>query len=353
MGKVKYYDKTILEYKQQQRNKKRYRNIEGTITLTEAIEIARANWEGNLEPQSISTYMDHLKEFKTFAHHCWPHPCRLIDIDKFMCADYRSYLNGRQNKNKNEGEKLSGRTIQLKLDSVRALFSVLKTLGYIDLNPMAMIEHSKIRSKRKFQEEEDTPCPLQMEDVEKMLKLDIHRRKWALRDQIMVYFLILFAPRNVELLNLKWTDLNGELLTIRRVKHNRPGKFFIPKFLLDLLYEMRERYGLTGNDPIFISQYRREFSPNGIRTVIKKIGDEVGLSNLLPKHFRTLLLTILSEKYDPKTIQAFIGHLTPDTAMKYYEKRPRKELQTVLDVWVKEGFAEKYSEENIAEENAA
>ena len=79
----------------------------------------------------------------------------------------------------------------------------------------------------------------------------------------------------------------------------------------------------------------------------------MGLSNLLPKHFRTLLLTILSEKYDPKTIQAFIGHLTPDTAMKYYEKRPRKELQTVLDVWVKEGFAEKYSEENIAEENAA
>jgi hypothetical protein len=116
---------------------------------------------------------------------------------------------------------------------------------------------------------------------------------------------------------------------------------------------MRERYGLGGDDPIFISQYRTQFSQNGNRSVILKCGKEVGMPNLLPKHFRTLLLNVLSIKYDSKTTQAFIGHLTPETVNKHYAKRPTKELQAILDVWVQEGFADLDDDENINEELTA
>lgn len=316
------YEVRITAY--QQRNSKRYRGLKGPITLHEAIKIATAEWRGrHLSEATITAYLSDLKEFSAFAHKVWSHPCYFSEIDKFKCADYRSYLYSH--------EEWTGTTLQRKIDSLSALFKVLVPLRYAEVNPIHLIESGEDRRKR-VPNRLETECPVGIEDIHRLFSLDFGG-KWGLRDRVLFYILIFFAPRNVELQNLRWWHLDGNILTIPRVKHNLPGTFAIPDFLVELFDKMRFRYGLNGDDPIFISQYRTGISPNGLRYILKRYQDKLQLAQLRPKDFRTLLLTIISKKWDPRTVQAFIGHLTPETANKFYERRTRTEIQSVFNVW--------------------
>jgi site-specific recombinase XerD len=323
VNRTSYFEDKIEAYLQ--RNKKRYRNVKGPLTLHEAIQIAKAEWRGRgLTENTIVAYTTDLKEFSKFAHKSWSHPCYVHEIDKFKCADFRAYLH--------ERDDLKGSSIQRKIDTVRSLFNVLVQLGYVTTNPMALIENSRDR-RRRVPNNGIEPCPLTMDDLKRLLshKFD---GKWGLRDQVLFYVLVLFAPRSIELRLLRWWHLDGKTLTIKRVKGNLPGVFEVPDFLLDLLYRMRDRYGLNGDDPIFISQYRRELSPKGLHYIMQKYKRKLGFAQLRAKDFRTLLLTVISRQWDPRTVQAFIGHLTPETANRFYERRTRKEIQAVLDIWV-------------------
>ncbi|MBX6353850.1 MAG: tyrosine-type recombinase/integrase [Thermoflavifilum sp.] len=306
------------------RNPGRYNAVKEPLTLTEAVMIAKAEWRRmGLSESTLAAYTSDLKEFKLFAHRKWSHPCYVQEIDKYRCADFRAYLYDRGD--------LRPASIQRKLDAVSSLFNVMVKLGYISHNPIRLIEDGKIR-RRRVPDNRVERAVLTIDGVESLLSLDFED-KWGLRDEVILYCLLLFAPRNTELRELRWWHLDGRTLTIPRLKANLPGTFQVPTFLLDLMYAMRDRFGLNGDDPIFVSQYYRELSPNGLRYIIRKHGEAAGIRGLRPKDFRTFLLSTISKRCDPYTVQKFIGHRRLETASRFYVRRTQKELQAVFDTW--------------------
>ncbi|HHY65586.1 MAG TPA: tyrosine-type recombinase/integrase [Alicyclobacillus sp.] len=311
-------------------NRKRYRNVKGPITLHEGISVAVSEWAGQGKSSfTIKTYQRHLMQFAKFAHKAIEHPAYVSRIDRFCVAKYRTFLYKRVTK---QGKRLSGRSIQLHLDSLRAFFKVMKDLGYVPTNPVEEIESKEYRRARVATNPTDE-SPLTMEKLIALLTLDFRAigGYWGLRDKALFYVLTSFGLRESELRKLKWSHLQEDILILPRCKRNSEGVYQVRPDLRDLLYKVREVYGLRGDDPMFISQNRCQLSKTGLQKRVKKYGEMIGLPNLCATHFRTRVLSEVSREHDPITVQNYIGHKSPDTANRWYIKRPKRELQRVYE----------------------
>ncbi|WP_169794277.1 site-specific integrase, partial [Alicyclobacillus shizuokensis] len=101
-----------------EQNTKRYRNLKGPLTLHEGIDLAIHEWTAQGKaPNTIDTYVRHLREFSTFAHKKFQHPNLVQRMDRFCIASYRTFLAARRTE---EGAPLSPRSVQIRLDSLRA-----------------------------------------------------------------------------------------------------------------------------------------------------------------------------------------------------------------------------------------
>lgn len=320
-----YFDRMVEDVTQ--KNTRRYRNQQGPITLHEATSLSRTEWEGlGMSKDTMDTYQHHLREFSSFAHRCLAHPCYLNTIDRFVIARYRMYL-------QSEKRGIAPRTVQLKLDTVRAFFKVMINLGYCTTNPVAQLEDSKTR-RRRIGRKSNEPCVLTPEHVKQLFALK-YSGQWGLRDKTLMYTLVFFALRTQEVGNQMWTQLKGHELTFNRLKENDPGVFNIPDFYREMLLEMRRQYGLRADDPIFMSQYRWALGKSGVRRLVRKYGVMIGIPTLCPKDFRTFLVSEISRGTDLKSVQRFIGHLNLETTNHFYQRRTQNEVQQVLDAWVK------------------
>ncbi|WP_029420792.1 tyrosine-type recombinase/integrase [Alicyclobacillus macrosporangiidus] len=302
--------------------------VAGSMTVAQAIKLAKSYWQQQgCSFDTYASYSEHLKEFGYWAHENL-RPCLISEMNEWQTARYREYLYTRPSK---RGGTLSGSTIQHHLDTLSSFFNIMVLYGQMERNPLRLIEgphsrHNRLKSVPK------RPCPLNMEVCKQLLSLPFDGHL-GLRDRVMLHFSILFAPRPSEMAELTWMDLEWNVLTINRKNKNEPGVFQVPEYLLRLLQEMRFKYGAKANDPIFLSQGgKRGLSARGVRQAISRIGNRIGI-DLCPKDFRTFLMSELSRIVDPKTLQAFVGHLDPQTSMKYYAKRTRIEIQRTLAVW--------------------
>ncbi|MDQ0190460.1 tyrosine-type recombinase/integrase [Alicyclobacillus cycloheptanicus] len=298
------------------------------LSVAEAIKLAKSHWQGqNVSVETYVSYSSHLKEFSIWAHENL-RPCLISEMNGWYTAKYREYLCTRQSM---RGGKLSGTTIQHHLDTLSSFFRVMVLFRQMENNPLDYIEGPNSRHNRLLSVPK-RPCPLTVDVANQLLSLKYDYRL-GLRDRVMLHFLILFAPRTSELAELTWMDLEWNKITIERKKKNEPGTFVVPTYLFQWLQEMREKYGAKADDPIFPSQGgKRGLSARGIRQVIKRLGERVGI-NLCPKDFRTLLMSELSRTEDGKLVQMFVGHLGEQTSKKFYVKRARSEVQHTLDVW--------------------
>jgi|GEM_PF-4574942 len=207
------------------------------------------------------------------------------------------------------------------------------TLSYVSENPVRILEDSTDRQSRIINDP-TTESPLTLELLDQLLNLDFetHGGFWGARDKALITFAASFGSRESEIREMSWRHLNGHILEINRKKRNLIGVYQLEDEFYTLLQDIRYTYGLRPDDPMFISQYRCQLSKSGLRRIIKKYGEIIGLPELTISHFRTRLLSELTERYDDKTVQNFIGHKYPDTVNRWYSKRPKKQTQEVYGV---------------------
>ncbi|QQE77301.1 tyrosine-type recombinase/integrase [Alicyclobacillus sp. SO9] len=308
-------------------NPKRYRNLRGPISLHEGIDIAMQAWSRH--PKTTrDTYERQLRDFSAFAHKKFQHPVSVVRLDYHCLAQYRLFLNRRVTK---DGQLYSPASIQLAMDSLSSFFNVMVNLSYIPENPVRLLEDSSDRESR-IRIDPVTESPLTLSLLKELLNLDFekHGGNWGLRDKAIIRVAATFGTRESELREIYWNHLNDDILQINRKKRNLTGVYQLDEGFDSLLREVRYTYGLRPDDPMFISQYRCQLSKSGLRRIIKKYGEIIGLPELTMRHFRTRLLSELTKTYDDKTVQNFIGHKFPDTVNRWYSKRPKQQTQQVL-----------------------
>jgi integrase/recombinase XerD len=183
--------------------------------------------------------------------------------------------------------------------------------------------------------------PFTQDEVQAMLKACTYSREarpgnrksfvmrlpHAKRDQAIIMVLVDTGLRAGELCKLRIGDIDSKTGRVE-VKHGviggaKGGKgrtVFLGKAARRAVwrYLADREDDLTADDPIFISQEDRAFTPDTLRQVIKAVADRAGVKNAYPHKFRhTFAIAYLRAGGDVFTLQALLGHASLDMVRHY------------------------------------
>jgi len=215
----------------------------------------------------------------------------------------------------------SKRGIARKIATLRSFFKFLTKNEFITKNPMEKISSPKIKT------EENLPKYLELDDIEKILKLLRNRSLFNSRRSERYYLLvrILYATmaRVSEISNIKIKDINFQQGIIRlRGKGNKERFIPIDKESLDCIQDsLDNRIYYSENDYLFVNTRNSRLSPRIIQEDIKIIRERGGLSTskrVTPHIFRHTGATHLRRAgMDISELQDILGHASSNTTRIY------------------------------------
>ena len=215
----------------------------------------------------------------------------------------------------------SKRGIARKIATFRSFFKYLIKNEFITKNPMEKISSPKIKT------EENLPKYLELDDIEKILKLLRNRSLFNSRRSERYYLLvrILYATmaRVSEISNIKIKDINFQQGIIRlRGKGNKERFIPIDKESLDCIQDsLDNRIYYSENDYLFVNTRNSRLSPRIIQEDIKIIRERGGLSTskrVTPHIFRHTGATHLRRAgMDISELQDILGHASSNTTRIY------------------------------------
>ena len=224
------------------------------------------------------------------------------DVRTMNTDDIRKYLAYYQNKN-----NCNNLTIDGVRRSLSSFFTFLEIEEYIIKSPVKRIRKIKsdIVVKETYSDEE----------LEKLRNNCKNIRNLAIID-----LLNSSGIRISELTNLKIEDINFEnksCVVFGKGKKMREV-YFDGKTKLHLEEYLKTR--TDSNKFLFVSLYRpyNQLQSKGIEMMLKRLGEEIGMSKVHPHKFRRTLATRAIDKGMPiEQVQKLLGHSKIDTTLHY------------------------------------
>lgn len=225
--------------------------------------------------------------------------------------------------NKQNDNMVSKATVNLELRTLKAIFNIAMTFGYINDNPVCKVKQMKTkeRQRRNFKDEEIRLIVDYYGGVNNTLMLNIF------------YFALFTGCRINEILNIQWDDIdlenrilhivNKETFTTKNFENRNVS---IHDELLKLLKEMQKSFVNEGFDCSYYNQRYlfsktngEKYSSNYISHKFKRCLRELGLPEYLNFHCtRYTHIGLMHEKgISPEQIQKEIGHKSLQTTYHY------------------------------------
>ncbi|MDU4695156.1 MULTISPECIES: site-specific tyrosine recombinase XerD [Paenibacillus] len=224
-------------------------------------------------------------------------------------------------------------TIQRVSVTLRAFFQYLLRERRIDQDPFVMLEVPKVEKK--------PPQALTVEEIERLLDTPKPDTPLGLRDKAMLELLYATGIRVSELISLNQDDVNLELHFLR-CSGERGKERIIP--FGGVTAEWLDRYlregrlhmvvGEDDNPALFPNRRGGRISRQGFWKVIKKYGQEAGISSDITPHTlrHSFAVHLLERGADVWSVQELLGHSDAST-IQMYVNRSRSNLKTVYDAF--------------------
>ena len=289
------------------------------------------NLASSKEPKTVLEYVRKIKLFLSFLNEDYEQ----IDISKVTDLDISRYIASREVKrvkvkNKKTGkveERVSATSSSYLKGTHTVLmgfFSYLQLKGYIDTNPVKMVQRIRREDsvkRRRFKEDDLRKI---MESVESLNKEGSYIK---CRDEAIIMLLINTGMRETALTEINVEDINfsENKLTIIDKRHTT-HEYYLNDMLSSILrnyIEKRKEYLGEENqmDALFISQKKNRIHPNSIADLVKKYTLNSLGAALSPHKLRAAFCTILYEKTkDIEFVRDVVGHKSSSTTRKYIVK---------------------------------
>ena len=129
-----------------------------------------------------------------------------------------------------------------------------------------------------------------------------------------------------ELVGLKWSDLNKDVLTV----YGKGGKtryVKVPDSLLNALNTIRKPEGV-----IFLSRYGKPLSRIAVFKMVKKVAEKAGLSDKVSPHYlrHSHASHSLQNGASVRLVQATLGHASITTTEKYLHISPSESSSSFI-----------------------
>ena len=235
-------------------------------------------------------------------------------------SNVESYMISLETRDTNSGKKRTGDDIlQARWSSLNTFFSWLKKRGYIQSNPMDMIDRPKNNTEHKV-------TFLNKAEIGKLFKAvdNNPNRVVAARDRTLFSLAIATGLRASALTNINLDDIdwsNGVINVIE--KRQKIREIPIGQNTLKILKEWIElrnkEFADIDSAAVFLSQKKGRLSGDAANDALKKYCVEAGIQKKITMHkLRASAATNLAaSKVDIQTIGNILGHQSTATTLKY------------------------------------
>lgn len=254
--------------------------------------------EKMLSENTKEAYQNDLNHFTSFLNK----ERQINMIDQIKKDDIITYIEYLKNK------KLSTRSINRHIVSIKNFFKYMIKLQKINNNPADNIELPKLK--------QSLPKVLTIEEVNKLLDIN-PTNPFEYRNKAMLELLYATGLRVGELVNLKIQDVNLEMNIVRCMGKGKKERI-IPigdiatKWLKEYIevhrHFLKNKKYMT--DALFLNNHGKKITRQGLFLIIKKITEEKKINkNFSPHTLRHSFAThLLDGGADLRSIQELLGH---------------------------------------------
>lgn len=252
--------------------------------------------------------------------------------------NYKKYLINQSNK---KGGKLSPKTVNKKMESLRTYFFYCKDQDIIPNNPMEQIKPIKIQ--KRFAD----PRWLNRNEKNNLFRVLnneelIRKNSWKHKRMVAIVYLMLHGGlRRSEVVQLEVSDLDFKKKIIS-VREGKGGKSriipFMTKELNKALVEWLDVRGKQSTTKLFTSihthiaqgEKTNEITISAINYLFIKLQKLTGIEDLTPHSLRhTFANDLISEGHKITVIQSLLGHEDVNSSM-IYASASNQEQKTAL-----------------------
>ncbi len=247
------------------------------------------------------------------------------EVSQAVLERYQGYLHYSQNKTK-KNQKLSTRTQQLRLTTLKGFFKWLSKYNHIQGNPASELILPKLGKRLPH-------AVLTIREIEKVLNVIDLESPLGIRDRAILETLYSTGIRRMELCNLKNPDLNLEegFVMVREGKNNKDRVVPIGEraiaWLDKYLWESRQ---LLAPDPdygmVFLTKDGKPIKPKHLTWITNKYVKLAGVGKTGSCHiFRHTMATLMLDGgADIRYIQEMLGHARLETTQVYTSVSKKK-----------------------------
>ncbi|WP_105617861.1 tyrosine-type recombinase/integrase [Vallitalea okinawensis] len=226
---------------------------------------------------------------------------------------------------KKDGKPLSLATVSQRLNIISGLFTFAKDVGYLQYNPVKAIKKPKYdnRNEHKFLTEQDTTLLL------KSLKQSSQDSTISDRNFLIGAILLYTGLRISELCSLSWCDfyldprnrigikVKGKGSKWRNIKIRKELWFYISMYRRKC--GKSDEFDIEDTSPLFYNRYDERLSQWGVRKMLSKACEQVGLSKKVTPHWfrHTSASMALANGADIKKVMTQFGWSSLVTPQRY------------------------------------
>jgi integrase/recombinase XerD len=258
-----------------------------------------------------------------------------LKVSNAEMLKYQTYLS--KHHQHKDGIGYSNISVNRKIYTIQSLYEFLRANDF-DVNPHAL------KIKRLVEDRKGIGI-LTNEEMKEMIRLARYELHDGLEKSIYFKLAQRTSLRVSEILSIKYSDItqdpNNKDMYIIKIKQK--GGDFIEKEIHKSIYELLEQIKKPNSDYVF------KITKNQINETIKRLCKKMGIpeTRKISSHsFKKGSVEFAKEfSNDLHTAQHQAGHKSATTTDKYYLKKPRNILGSVLDFQVDEHVFEKLSHE--------
>ena len=201
---------------------------------------------------------------------------------------------------------ISDRTLENSRANLSAFFQWMAQEEIIQRNPCITIKPIKYKDKIRY--------PFSAVEIDCLRSACRNKKERAL-----IEILIASGVRVSELASMEKTDIDMATLSVH--VRNGKGKKERTTYITDLAKTHLQKYLMARKETgpaLFYNHSGKVLLSNGIRYILKQIGERAGVDNVHPHRFRRTFATGLAARgMDIQEIQKLLGHSNVNTTMEY------------------------------------
>jgi len=264
------------------------------MSITDFIDYLR--FEKNYSAHTITAYRGDLESLEEFLNNDYE-----VEIKEATYPLIRSWITTLMD------EKVTSRSINRKVSSLKAYYKYLRVIGELEVNPLE--HHKSLKTAHKVQ------VPFSKTEVEKILNTSYDQMDFiSVRNVLIIEILYVTGMRRAELIDLSINDVNLSANTLRVTgKRNKQRVIPLIKSIVIKLHayiNLRKQVANIESVELFVTEKGVKLYPSLVYRIINTYFSEVSSKVKRSPHMlrHSFATHLLDEGADLNAVKEILGH---------------------------------------------